>query len=108
MRQARVFWNGELAGILTETNSHSYLFEYDSGYLANSLFPSISLTLPKQQQPFECSYLFPCFFNLLSEGVNRELQCRQLKISEDDDFGLLLATTQHDTVGAITIQPVRI
>jgi HipA-like protein len=41
---------------------------------------------------------------MLSEGVNRKLQCRLLKIDEDDNFGLLMATAQYDTIGAITVK----
>jgi serine/threonine-protein kinase HipA len=44
---------------------------------------------------------------MLSEGVNRQLQCRTLKIDENDDFGLLLATAQFDTIGAVTVKPVK-
>jgi serine/threonine-protein kinase HipA len=43
---------------------------------------------------------------MLSEGVNRQLQARQLKIDEKDYFGLLVATASVDTIGAITIQPI--
>jgi HipA-like protein len=43
---------------------------------------------------------------MLSEGANKKLQCRQLKIDENDYFGLLLATATHDTIGAVTVKPV--
>ena len=43
---------------------------------------------------------------MLSEGVNRQLQCRLLKIDEQDHFGLLSATAQYDTIGAITVKPI--
>jgi serine/threonine-protein kinase HipA len=43
---------------------------------------------------------------MLSEGVNRKLQCTQLRIDETDNFGLLLATAQFDTIGAITVKPM--
>jgi serine/threonine-protein kinase HipA len=43
---------------------------------------------------------------MLSEGVNRKLQSRTLKIDETDDFGLLAATARYDTIGAITVKPV--
>ena len=45
-------------------------------------------------------------FNMLSEGVNKQLQCRLLKIDEQDHFGLLSATAQYDTIGAITVKPI--
>jgi serine/threonine-protein kinase HipA len=43
---------------------------------------------------------------MLSEGVNRKLQCTHLRIDEADNFGLLLATAQFDTIGAITVKPM--
>lgn len=43
---------------------------------------------------------------MLSEGDNRKLQSRMLHIDEDDDFGILLATAQYDTIGAVTVKPV--
>jgi len=43
---------------------------------------------------------------MLSEGVNRKLQCRQLKIDEKDYFGLLMETAKFDTIGAITLKPI--
>jgi serine/threonine-protein kinase HipA len=41
---------------------------------------------------------------MLSEGANKALQCTTLKIDENDAFGLLLATAEHDTIGAITVK----
>lgn len=68
--------------------------------------PAISLTLPKSSQEHRSRHLFPFFFNMLSEGSNRLSQSRLLRIDEKDHFGILLATPQHDTVGAITVKPV--
>lgn len=106
MRQAAVYRNGELAGVLVEDDRRQYLFRYMDNWLADSGKPSVSLTLPKSQQEFRSDFLFPFFFNMLSEGVNRKLQSTQLKIDDDDHFGLLLATAQHDTVGAVTVKPL--
>lgn len=68
--------------------------------------PAISLTLPKSQKEYRSEFLFPFFFNMLSEGANRKLQCIQLRIDEEDHFGLLAATAQYDTIGAITVKPI--
>ena len=106
MRKAAVYRNGELVGTLTEESRASYIFRYDDRWFADAKKPAVSLTLPKTQQEYRSEFLFSFFFNLLSEGVNRELQSRQLKIDEADDFGLLLATAQADTIGAITVQPI--
>ncbi len=43
---------------------------------------------------------------MLSEGANKAMQCRTLKIDENDAFGLLLATAKYDTIGAITINEI--
>ena len=106
MRQAQVFRNGIFAGVLTEEHKSSFFFRYDDAYFNDSDKAAISLTMPKTKQEYTSKFLFPFFFNLLSEGVNRKLQNRQLKIDEADHFGLLLATAQYDTIGAITVEPM--
>jgi HipA-like protein len=106
MRKLEVYRNKEYAGILTEENRAEYIFRYDSTYYADTTKPAVSLTLPKSQQEYHSPVLFPFFFNLLSEGVNRQLQCRLLKIDEEDHFGLLSATAQYDTIGAITVKSI--
>ncbi len=103
---AKVYRNGQCAGILTQHNTKSYEFRYDDDWFTNDNLPAISLTLPKTRQTYHADHLFPFFFNMLSEGVNRKLQCRQLKIDENDYFGLLVATATRDTIGAVTIKPV--
>jgi serine/threonine-protein kinase HipA len=72
----------------------------------NEKYPAISLTLPKKEEKFRSNLLFPFFFNMLSEGVNRKLQSLYLRIDENDHFGLLAATAQTDTIGAITVKPI--
>ena len=103
--KAKVYRNGIFAGYLIRENKKSYLFKYDSLYLNNPSLPAISLTLPKSRQEHRSKYLFPFFFNMLSEGINKKLQCRYFKIDEKDYFGLLLATAQNDTIGAVTVTP---
>jgi serine/threonine-protein kinase HipA len=107
MRKANVFRNGKLVGVLTQFSANNYEFRYDDNWFANSALPAVSLTLPKNKQVYKSEYLFPFFFNMLSEGVNRQLQSRQLKIDEKDYFGLLLATAKTDTIGAITLSEIK-
>lgn len=106
MRKAAIYRNGILAGILTEENRQHFIFKYDDTYFQDANKPAISLTLPKNQKEYRSEFLFPFFFNMLSEGANRKLQCTQLRIDEEDNFGLLLATAQFDTIGAITVKPM--
>lgn len=94
------------AGVLTENARNSYEFDYDKEYLKSKDAVPVSFTLPLSDKPYHSEVLFPFFFNMLSEGDNRKLQSRMLHIDEDDDFGILLATAQYDTIGAVTVKPV--
>ncbi len=106
MRSAEVYRNRIFAGILLEADSGSYKFTYDSAYFNDNSKSGISLTLPKKQLIYYSEHLFPFFFNMLSEGANRVVQSKQLKIDEKDYFGLLLATARYDTIGAITVKQI--
>ncbi len=75
-------------------------------YLGNLTLPAISLTLPKRAAVFQSPVLFPFFFGLLAEGENKLLQCRLLRIDEDDHFMRLLRTCTTETIGGITVKEV--
>lgn len=104
MRTVEVYRNGTFAGTLVEENRHQFVFRYDDNYFSDVSKPAISLTLPKSKREYKSAFLFPFFFNMLSEGANRMLQCTQLRIDEEDSFGLLMATAQNDTIGAVTVK----
>lgn len=106
MRQAEVFSNGVLAGLLTETDDGKYVFTYDDLYFVDKKKSAVGLSFPKNRREFVADELFPFFYNMLSEGSNKAIQCRSLKIDEDDAFGLLLATAHTDTIGAITVKKI--
>jgi len=106
MRAMEIYRNGVFAGKLTEESRKMFVFRYDDSYYNDTAKAPISLTLPKAQQEYRSNFLFPFFFNMLSEGVNRRLQCTHLRIDEEDNFGLLMATAQYDTIGAITVKPI--
>jgi len=44
------------------------------------------------------------FYGMLAEGINKDIQCRLLKIDEEDDFTRLIKTAGEDTIGAITVK----
>lgn len=106
MKKAAVYRNRDLAGTLIQESKNSYAFRYDDQYYSNIDMPAISLTLTKKQQEYRSEFLFPFFFNMLSEGVNRKLQSKHLKIDETDYFTLLMKTAGTDTVGAVTVIPI--
>lgn len=104
MKKGIVYINDEVAAIL-EKNNDGYVFRYTDEYFANTNKKSISITLSKTKQEHKSKVLFPFFFNMLSEGVNKQLQCRLLKIDENDYFSLLLAVGNKETIGAVYVKP---
>ncbi len=100
-----VFNNNVRAGFIEKDELGNYIFKYDDAYFANANNSSISLTLPKTKQTYTSEKLFSFFAGLLSEGINKDIQCQLYKIDEQDDFTRLLLTTREDTIGAITVKP---
>lgn len=106
MRKGKVYVHGIYAGLLCENDSpREYTFQYSPDYLRDMTNPPVSLLMPLREETYRSDVLFPYFFNMLSEGENRTLQAAVLRIDRDDDFGILLATAGHDTIGAVTVRP---
>lgn len=106
MRSCKVYVHGIEAGELRELdNPREYRFRYNAGYVKSDL-PPVSLLMPVREAEYSSPVLFPYFFNLLSEGDNRAAQSSYHHIDRDDDFGILLATAQFDTPGAVTVKPI--
>lgn len=82
------------AGLLSEVHnsdgSRYYTFRYLDAYFANPSKVPIAFTLPKTQQEYTSSHLFPFFSGLLPEGELRKYYCKNGKIEDKDDYGLLL------------------
>jgi HipA-like protein len=108
MAKGGVYINGALAGYLEKTEQGTFRFLYEDAYYKNESSPPVSLTLPKTQQVYESTELFAFFYGLLAEGVNKDIQCRLLRIDEEDDFTRLLKTAGADTIGAVTIKEIEI
>lgn len=106
MRSAKVLYKGEFSGILEQDDDGSFNFQYNVAWLQDNSKPSISLTLPKTQKEFFSKELFPFFYHLLPEGVNKRMVCKTYKIDESDAFGILLNTAKTDAIGAITIERI--
>ena len=65
MRQALIYNQDQLAGLLTE-DENGYTFQYDTAYIKSSDAESISLTLPISEKPYTSLILFPFFDGLIS------------------------------------------
>lgn len=106
MRQLEVYVNEVKAGLLTEQNpGKGYTFSYSAEYVASE-FPPVSLSLPKRTETYEAEDLFPFFTNILPEGANRKVICREKRIDENDYFGMLMATVGTDMIGSVNFRKV--
>ena len=104
-RKGRVFNNDRLAAVIEESDS-GYKFTYDPEYLADPSAGPVCFAMPKRRESYFSEKLFPFFHGLLSEGVISQIQCRKLKLDEDDYFGRILKTGKGDVIGSITVEEV--
>lgn len=104
MRTVDVYLDNRLAGQLTERNQDDYEFAYNAQYLADSGTPAIALSLPKREEPYRSSRIFPFFTNLLPEGSNRKAMCTVFKVDEQDFFGMLEMICGKDCIGNVTLR----
>ncbi len=100
-REGMVFYDGEPAGMITETDE-GYIFEYDEEFLKREL--PLSASLPPRKKPYKSRELFPFFRGLLPEGWYLDIVSAKEKIDKADLFGLLLCTANIDTIGAVTVK----
>lgn len=105
MKQAKVFLNNALAGILIEDDL-GYEFRYDSDYLKSDGAVAVSLTLPLTDKPYRDNVLFPFFDGLIPEGWLLDIAEQSWKISARDRFSLLLACCK-DCIGNISVIPMK-
>ena len=82
MRQCKVYVHDMEAGILQETDAREYVFTYGKDYHGEP----VCLAMPVRKEP--------------------QVQSMLHHIDENDDFGIMLATAGHDTIGAVTIKPM--
>jgi serine/threonine-protein kinase HipA len=103
MNKGTVYYRDVPAGTLVR-DAEGFSFRYDASYLDNSSLPDISATLPKQKEEYRSKVLFPFFYGLLAEGKQKERQCRELRIDENDHFTRLLETSAYGAVGAVYVK----
>ncbi len=102
----RVIYKGKYSAGKLWRDESGYHFEYADEFLINPQTFAISVNMPKSQKRFDSKRLFPFFQSILSEGYNREMQCKTLGIDPNDDWSLLINTCKKDTIGAITIEKI--
>lgn len=105
MRQGKVFYKENFAGILSETDEGEYLFEYDKVYIRNFPGQVITFSLPVSDKVYQAERLFPFFEGLIPEGWLLDIASESWKINRNDRMGLLLACCK-DCIGAVSILPI--
>jgi len=104
MKVVRVLQNNIYVGLLSKEDNGKYTFVYSNKFLEDKESYPISVNFPKQKEIFVSNHLFSFFSSLLSEGNMKDMQCRHLKIDENDDFTRLIKTTTKDTIGSVLIE----
>lgn len=105
MRQAKVFYNNILAGILTETDDGYYTYIYDQNYITDYPELFITFTMPVTNTLYKENRLFPFFEGLIPEGWLLDIASKNWKINVNDRMGLLLACCQN-CIGAVSVEPL--
>ena len=103
----KVIYKGKYTAGLLWRDETGYHFEYDDAFISNENTYPISVNMPKSQKKHDSDRLFANFQSMLSEGFNRDLQCKALGIDINDDWNLLKFTCEDDTIGAITIAKIK-
>lgn len=105
MRQAKVFYQDNLAGILTETNEGDYVFQYVDAYIIEHPEDFITFSMPVSSFPYRDKRLFPFFEGLIPEGWLLDIASKNWKLNRNDRMGLLLACCRN-CIGAVSIEPI--
>ncbi|HOW39517.1 MAG TPA: HipA N-terminal domain-containing protein [Bacteroidales bacterium] len=105
MRQAKVYYNENLAGLITENNEGEYVFQYNSEYIVKHPQDFITFTMPVTGKQYTSKILFPFFEGLIPEGWLLDIASQSWRINKNDRMGLLLACCQN-CIGAVSVVPI--
>ncbi|WP_037320617.1 HipA N-terminal domain-containing protein [Salegentibacter sp. Hel_I_6] len=105
MRQAKIYYQELLAGILTETDEGEYQFQYEINYVDKYPDQFITFTMPIRKEPYVEKRLFPFFEGLIPEGWLLDIASKNWKINRNDRMGLLLACCKN-CIGAVSVHPI--
>ena len=105
MKSVTVIVKGREAGVLSKFRDGTYEFRYAPNYRLDASTSSVAFSIPKACSVHRSQILFPFFYGLLAEGVQKRLQCRELKIDECDHFTRLAETCRQGVIGAVSVLP---
>lgn len=105
MRQGKVFYKDNFAGIITENDEGEYIFTYEKEYINNFPNQSITFSMPVSDTVYKDNRLFPFFEGLIPEGWLLDIATKSWKINHNDRMGLLLACCKN-CIGAVCVIPI--
>ena len=105
MRQAKVFYQDFLAGILTETDEGEYVFQYNENYVLENPSDFLTFSMPVRTSPYIDNRLFPFFEGLIPEGWLLDIASKNWKLKSNDRMGLLMACCKN-SIGAVSVEPI--
>lgn len=105
MRTAKIFYQNRFAGVLTETDDGTYVFEYTDRYIQEHPNDFITFSMPVSKSPYVEKRLFPFFEGLIPEGWLLDIASENWRINKNDRMGLLLACCR-DCIGAVSVEPI--
>ena len=101
MRQAAVYSNQELAGILLEDTPQYFRFRYEDAWFKDAQKPAISLTLPKNQQTYESPFLLPLF---ASKSISLQLNGHHNNIDNNGSNLMVTLNKYKNRMGKIAFE----
>lgn len=104
MKCVTVYVKGVEAGVLARFRHGGYEFRYTREY-RQSTRPSVAFSIPKRKAVHRSQVLFPFFYGLLAEGAQKRMQCRTMRIDENDHFTRLAETCREGAIGAVYVRP---
>ena len=105
MRQARIYYQDKVAGILKETDEGDKVFRYEEDYINENPNDFITFSMPVSEAAYRDKRLFPFFEGLIPEGWLLDIASKNWKINRNDRMGLLLACCRN-CIGAVSVEPI--
>lgn len=105
MRQAKILYQNDEAGLLTETDDGLFIFQYFDAYIRSRPDYFITFSMPVGVKPYTDKRLFSFFDGLIPEGWLLDIASKNWKINPNDRMGLLLACCQN-CIGAVSVIPI--
>ena len=82
MRQAKILYKGEEAGLLIQHDDGSFTFLYHDNWMVDSNKSGISHTLRKNKQEHHSKKLFPFFTTCFLKALTKKLFVSIIKLTQ--------------------------